>query len=284
MNKEVLSKKFAVLGSPISHSKSPLIHAAAYRVLSEDWEYSRFEVAKGGLKRFVENEGSGFSGFSLTMPLKEDAFAFADVTDDVSKITKASNTLMRVNDEWRAYNTDVFGITQAIGQASAAPIELSLIIGSGATATSAMLAIAGLAPGSAVLVLARNKSTRLPLIEFGRSLGLQVSVARRLGSAAKKAQVTVSTLPGGAMDVTAKKLQASRFFKPSGLLLDVAYHPWPSQLASAWQSKNQKVVSGLEMLIWQAIAQIRIFKTGNPEIELPNEIAVVQTMRIALEE
>ncbi len=86
------------------------------------------------------------------------------------------------------------------------------------------------------------------------------------------------------MDGAAKKIAASRFFKPSGLLLDVAYNPWPSQLADAWQLKNQKVVSGLEMLIWQAIAQIRIFKTGNPETELPNEIAVVQAMRIALDE
>jgi len=279
-----MSKKFAVLGSPISHSKSPLIHKAAYRVLGEDWEYSRFEVAKGGLKRFIENDGMGFTGFSLTMPLKEEAFVFSDVTDEISNSTKASNTLLRVNDQWCAFNTDVFGITQAISQAGTAPIKVSLIIGSGATATSAMAAIANLAPGSSVLVLARNKTTRLPLIDFGRSLGLQVSSARRLVSAVKKAQVTISTLPGGAMDGAAKKIAASRFFKPSGVLLDVAYHPWPSQLANAWQMKNQKVVSGLEMLIWQAIAQIRIFKTGNPETELPNEIAVVQAMRIALDE
>lgn len=284
MSKAGMNKKFAVLGSPISHSKSPLIHAAAYRVLGEDWEYSRFEVAKGGLKRFIENDGASFTGFSLTMPLKEDAFTFADVTDELSNSTKASNTMVRINGQWHAFNTDVFGIMQAISQASTLPIEVSLIIGSGATATSAMAAIAKLSPGSSVLVLARNKTTRSPLIEFGRTLGLQVSHTRMLASAVKKAQVTISTLPGGAMDIAAKKLAASRFFKPAGILLDVAYHPWPSQLGEAWQVKNKKVVSGLEMLIWQAIAQIRIFKTGNPEIELPNEIAVVQAMRIALED
>ena len=284
MSKVATDKKFAVLGSPIAHSKSPLIHAAAYRVLGEDWDYSRFEVAKGGLKRFVENDGAGFTGFSLTMPLKEEAFSVADVTDDISKSTKASNTLVRVGEYWHAFNTDVFGITQAISLASTAPIKVSLIIGSGATATSAMAAISRLAPGSSVLVLARNKTSRSSLIDFGRSLGLQVSRARSLSRAAKMAHVTISTLPGGAIDAAAKKLAASRIFKPAGLLLDVAYHPWPSQLADAWQMKNQKVVSGLEMLIWQAIAQIRIFKTGNPEAELPNEIAVVQAMRIALEE
>jgi shikimate dehydrogenase len=279
-----MSNKFAVLGSPISHSKSPLIHQAAYRVLGEEWEYLRFEVSKGGLKRFIETDGSGFTGFSLTMPLKEDAFSFGDVTDEISMSTRTSNTLIRVNDQWQAFNTDVFGITQAISRATTTPLRVSLIIGSGATATSAMCAMSKLAPGSSVLVFARNKTTRLQLIEFGRSLGLQVSKARGLASAVKKAQVTISTLPGGAMDSVAKKMTSSRFFSPTGLLLDVAYHPWPSQLADAWQRKSQKVVSGLEMLIWQAVAQIRIFKTGNPETELPNEIAVVEAMRIALEE
>lgn len=283
-----MNKSFAVLGSPISHSKSPTIHQAAYRVLGEDWGYSRHEVPKGGLKRFLETEGAALAGLSLTMPLKEEAFALAEVTDEISKGTRASNTLVRIQDRWHAFNTDVFGITQsvnlAISSAGTAPVSQSLIIGSGATATSAMAAIALLAPGSSVLVFARNKVTRKELIAFGRDLGLQVSAARQLANAAKQAQLTISTLPGGAMDVAGKKLAASRWFKPGGLLLDVSYHPWPSQLAEAWLSKNQRVVSGLDMLIWQAVAQIRIFRSGNPAIELPNEIAVVQAMRIALEQ
>lgn len=284
MNNAFSSKQFAVLGSPIAHSKSPLIHAAAYRVLGEDWNYSRFEISKGGLKRFIENEGANFTGFSLTMPLKEDAFAFADVTDDISKSTKSSNTLVQIQDQWHAFNTDVFGITQAVSQANPGDISVSLIVGSGATATSAMVAISKLSPGSSVLVFARNRVTRKQLIVFGRALGLHVSATRRLPAAVKRAQLVVSTLPGGAMDVAAKKLASSRSFMPSGLLLDVAYHPWPSQLAEAWLTKNQRVVSGLDMLIWQAVAQIRIFKSGNPFQELPNEIAVVQAMRIALEQ
>ena len=279
-----MSKNFAVLGSPISHSKSPLIHAAAYRVLGEDWQYSRFEVSKGALKRFVETDGAEFAGFSLTMPLKEDAFSFADVTDDISKSTKSSNTLVRLQDQWHAFNTDVFGITQAISQVGSANMTVSLIIGSGATATSAMVAISKLAPKSTVQVFARNKETRKQLIAFGRALGLQVKIARRLSTAAKRAQLTISTLPGGAIDKAATRLNSSRFFKPAGILLDVSYHPWPSSLAEVWLQNNQKVVSGLEMLIWQAVAQIRIFRSGDPTLELPNEIAVVQAMRIALEE
>jgi shikimate dehydrogenase len=276
-----MNKNYAVLGSPIAHSKSPAIHAAAYRVLGEDWNYSRFEVKKGALTRFIETQGSDLNGFSLTMPLKEEAFLYAQVIDESSSLTKTSNTLVRIDDQWHGFNTDIFGIVQAVGNQQ---VTQSLIIGSGATATSAMVAVSRIAPGSSVMVFARNSKTRKILVEFGRELGLSATVVRRLRKAITKSDLTISTLPGGAMDSTTKKIVDSRFFRPRGMLLDVAYDPWPSQLAEAWMKQNIKVVSGLEMLIWQAVAQIRIFKSGNPEAELPNEIAVVQAMRIALEQ
>lgn len=279
-----MNKKFAVLGSPISHSKSPLIHAAAYRVLGEDWQYSSFHVPRGGLKRFIENEGSEFSGFSVTMPLKEEIFQFAAQHDELSALTKSANTLVRSGDEWSAFNTDIFGITQSVTRSLLVTPKQSLIIGSGATATSAMAAVSQIAPQSKVVVFARNKESRKKLIEFGKSLGLEVGAARFLRSAVQSSQLCISTLPGGALDEFAAKLAKAKRFTPGGLLLDVAYHPWPSRLASIWSASNQRVVSGLDMLIWQAVAQIRIFKTGSPTIELPNEIAVVQAMRNVIDD
>ena len=277
-----MSKLFAVLGSPISHSKSPAIHTAAYRVLGEDWQYRSFEVAKGALKRFIESEATEYSGFSLTMPLKENAFDFADETDELSRLTKASNTLIKRDGKWFGYNTDIFGLTQAISLKISATPQHSLILGSGATATSAMVAIASIAPGSSVSVFARNKTARQALVEFGTSLGLSVKHSKFLGIAISKADLTISTLPGGALDEIFDKLSKRKALVPGGLLLDVAYSPWPSKLADFWFSRNQPVVSGLEMLIWQAIAQIRIFRNGSTENHLPNEIAVVEAMRNAV--
>ena len=273
-----MSKKFAVLGSPISHSKSPAIHAAAYRVLGEEWTYSSVEVPKGGLKRFIETDGDDFSGFSVTMPLKEDAFQLAAQRDSISELTGSANTLVRQADQWSAYNTDVFGITQAISRAYSNIPEKSLIIGSGATATSALVAISILSPASEVGIFARNKVARAELASFGKTLGLRVKTARSVRKAMQQSDLTISTLPGGAIDDVAAKLRSKKRFMPGGLLLDVAYHPWPSQLANLWSEHNQRVVSGLDMLIWQAVAQIRIFRLGDPTIELPNEIAVVQAM------
>lgn len=279
-----MSKSFAVLGSPISHSKSPSIHAAAYRVLGEDWTYSSHEVAKGGLKRFIENDSNGHAGFSLTMPLKENAFQFADFTDELSRLTKAANTLIKQSDGWRAFNTDIFGIQQAISLNLSNTIQQSLVIGSGATATSALVAISRIAPASRVFVFARNKKTRNELLSFGTGLGLSMSRALMLSRAVRKADLTVSTLPGGALDETVRNLAKKKSIVPGGLLLDVSYHPWPSSLASLWLSRSKPVVSGLEMLLWQAVSQIRIFKFGDPEQPLPNEVAVVEAMRIALDQ
>lgn len=279
-----MSKSFAVLGSPISHSKSPQIHAAAYRVLNEDWTYDRIEVPRGGLKRFVEGQGNNFSGFSVTMPLKENAKSFANVLDELSIQTGAVNTLNKVGDQWFGYNTDVFGIIQAIREKTLAVFSRVVIIGSGATARSTMVAITRLSPEAEVIVVARNTIAAKELVAFGVQCGLKARRGRFLVWNLIRANLVVSTLPGGALDGVAQKLVARESFKPKGLLLDVAYDPWPSKIAGLWSSRGATVTSGKEMLIWQAIAQIRIFKNGNPDVALANEIAVLEAMRIAVDE
>lgn len=278
-----MERKLSVLGSPIEHSKSPVIHTAAYRVLGLNWAYERNEIRKGGLAPFVEQLGTEWLGLSLTMPLKEEAFRLSESQDRAASVTRAVNTLVRTETGWAGYNTDVFGIVQAVHQANIGEIKVALVIGSGATATSAVAAISQLAPGAVLLVWARNKETRAELVAFAKQLGLKAKVATRLKAAATRANLTIATLPGGALDETSAKLSKFGGFKPRGAILDVAYEPWPSKFAAAWQSNGRTIISGLEMLLWQAVAQIRIFTTGDANAQLPNEVAVVEAMRHALD-
>ncbi|MFM6940061.1 MAG: shikimate dehydrogenase family protein [Rhodoluna sp.] len=279
-----MSKQFAVLGSPIEHSKSPAIHLAAYRVLGLDWSYGRAEVQKGLLRTFLAGLPDVWNGFSVTMPLKEEASRFADELDSFARLTGATNTLFLDEfGKWHGYNTDVFGIVQAVTEARIGLVRHALIIGSGATATSAMVAISVLNPNAHVEVLARNKESRKTLLALGKSLGLKTNRAGGLRAASRVSNLTISTLPAGALDKQASRLVNAVLWKPKGALLDVSYNPWPSKLAEAWAAKGKRTVSGLEMLIWQAVAQIRIFTTGSPDRELPNEIAVVSAMHIAVE-
>jgi shikimate dehydrogenase len=279
-----MSKRFAVLGSPIAHSKSPAIHLAGYRVLGLDWEYGRAEVQKGLLRTFIAGLPEVWNGFSVTMPLKEEASRFADHLDSYAQLTGATNTLyLDEFGKWFGFNTDVFGIVQAVTEARIGLVKRALIIGSGATATSAMVAISVLNPGAHVEVLARNKEARQKLLTLGKSLGLKVQRAGGLRAASRISNLTISTLPAGALDKQAIRLAKAFLWKPKGALLDVSYDPWPSKLAAAWDAKGKRTISGLEMLIWQAVAQIRIFTSGSAENELPNEIAVISAMHISVE-
>jgi shikimate dehydrogenase len=122
------------------------------------------------------------------------------------------------------------------------------------------------------------------LIQFASSLGLQGSRCLFLSKGIAQASLTVATLPGSVLDSVSEKLSKRKSLVPGGLLLDVAYHPWPSKFAAFWMANDRPVVSGLEMLIWQAVAQIRIFRNGSPEMPLQNEIAVVEAMRLAASE
>ena len=279
-----MNKRFAVLGSPIAHSKSPAIHLAAYRVLGLDWEYGRAEVQKGLMRTFIAGLDGIWNGFSVTMPLKEEASRFAEELDEYAKLTGATNTLFLDEfGKWHGFNTDVFGIVQAVTEARIGLVKHALIIGSGATATSAMVAISVLNPNAHVEVLARNKVSRKSLIALGKQLGLKTTRAGGLRAASRVSNLTISTLPSGALDKQAARLIRAWTWKPKGALLDVSYNPWPSKLAEAWSAKGKRTISGLEMLIWQAVAQIRIFNTGSAEKELPNEVAVVSAMHIAVE-
>ena len=283
MERQLVQRKLSVLGSPIEHSKSPVIHAAAYRVLGLDWDYERNQIGKGGVRPFVDALDASWIGLSLTMPLKEEAAKFASTLDKAAEATGAVNTLVRFDGGWAGYNTDVFGIVQAVHNAGISQLESVLVVGSGATATSAVAAIKQLAPNAEVRVFARNSDTRSQLIAFAKSLGLNAKKTGNFASTAAKADLVISTLPAGAMDEVAAKLGSKRGFQPKGAILDVAYQPWPSGIATVWYDRHQPIISGLEMLLWQAVAQIRIFLNGDPAVALPNEVAVVEAMRHSLD-
>lgn len=277
-----MSRQFAVLGKPISHSKSPAIHKAAYRVMGLDWQYGRAEVTKGGLWSFIRGLEEVWDGFSVTMPLKEEAMRLCKTTDEFVKATGACNTLVRNDDgTWSGFNTDVFGIIMALQKGLQERPKRILILGSGATATSMVVAVKYMNPEAEIKIYARNAKTRNALIKKAKSLGLKAKRAWFLTEATTWADLTVSTLPAGSLDEFAEATEAKSSWKPGGAFFDVSYAVWPSRSAQLWMSRDELAISGIEMLKWQAIAQLRIFLTRNPNQELPNEVAVFEAMTAA---
>lgn len=275
------SSRLAVLGSPIKHSRSPLLHRAAYRQLGLDWSYDAVEVKSGSLAMFLSKVGPEWRGLSLTMPLKHEVLPFIDDCDRVAQLTKAVNTVLlrRINGRGTlsGYNTDVAGLVRALAEAGITRAAHVTLLGAGATAASALMAAAELGTES-VTVLLRDPIKAQPLLELGRSLGVVVdvqdfSVATRVDS-----DIVISTLPGGTLLPMTMPLE----LRERAVLFDVAYSPWPSSVAVSWQAAGGTVLNGLGMLLHQALIQVRVFVTADPYEPLPDESGVLAAMRGAL--
>jgi Shikimate dehydrogenase substrate binding domain len=135
----------AVLGRPVAHSLSPLLHRAAYAALGlDDWTYDALDVGAGDLPVLLAGLGPEWRGFSVTMPCKQAAVDVADLVEPLPRLLHAANTLIRTDAGWRAENTDVSGIGMALQLAGVEQVGAAAIIGAGGTAAAAAVALASL--------------------------------------------------------------------------------------------------------------------------------------------
>ncbi|MFJ6531331.1 shikimate dehydrogenase [Microbacterium sp. NPDC091662] len=266
--------RLAVWGDPIAHSKSPDLHAAAYRALGLDWEYGRRRVSAADFAPTLAELDRTWRGLSLTMPLKEEAFRASATRDRHAQLTGAVNTLL-FREEPAGFNTDVGGIVDALAEADVTEVDHVRILGAGATAASALVAASEIG-AARVDMRARRAGSAAALVDLGEQLGIAVEVLT-FDAPAPAVDLTVATLPSG----TALPAEiAAALAASGGALFDAAYAPWPSALAATWG--DGPAVSGLGMLLHQAVRQIRIFRLGDPAVELPDEEAVIAAMRAAL--
>ncbi len=253
----------AVLGSPVAHSLSPVLHRAGYAAAGlPDWRYDAREVLAGDLPGVVAGLGEEWRGLSLTMPLKEAALDVATEVSVVARRAGAANTLVRRPDGgWDATNTDVAGVVETLRPSLPAPPQRALVLGAGATARSAVLALASLGV-STLTVRARNTAAAADLLAWALDLGIGVrsgSVAAMDPWRTSRDDVVVSTVPREASEALAATVPAEH----RGVLLDVVYAGWPTPLARAAAAAGMTVVSGLDMLVHQAADQFTLF-TGRP--------------------
>ncbi len=247
--------KAAVLGSPIAHSLSPVLHSAGYEALGlTDWSYTRFELVAAELPAFLDGLDGGWRGLSLTMPLKEACLQAATTVTPLAERAGAGNTLVRSGNGWVADNTDVPGLADALRPAWSAGWTRAAVLGVGATARSAVLALAERGV-TRVLAYARNPVRAEAFLQWAASAAREVDVSSGPLDAwvAGDEPVVVSTLPGGAAD---------GFVVPdprAGLLFDAVYAGWPTPLARTAAAAGMTVVSGLYLLVHQAARQFELF-------------------------
>jgi shikimate dehydrogenase len=273
----VTQTRLAVLGHPIQHSRSPQLHSSAYRVLDLPWTYETADVTDAQLPSFVAALGPAWRGLSLTMPLKRAVVPLLDEGDELVAMIGVANTVLFRPAAGRValhgFNTDVGGVMDALGAAGADPRDAH-VLGSGATATSVLVALARLG-AAAVTVSARSPQKARHLHTLARQLGVDLVIVPFGTPPGTPPTLVVSTVPGGAdLDFSVPAALSA-----DAVLLDVAYDPWPSGLAARWSAASGTVLSGLEMLMWQALRQVRVFVSGNQDTELDNEPLVIDAMR-----
>lgn len=253
----------AVLGSPVSHSLSPLLHRAAYDALGLNWTYDAVEVRPDGLCAFLDSLDDRWCGLSLTMPLKQAVLPLLDDVGQLARDVAAANTVLFDGGRRRGENTDVHGIVAALAEAGTTSVQRAAVLGGGATARSALAALTRLGERAPRLVV-RSEPTET--LAAAQRLGSTPAVVAAGPGVLRDCDLVVSTLPAGAAD----RFTAEVADVP--VLLDVVYDPWPTALAAACRGT---VVSGTSMLLHQAAAQVELM-TGRP--------APLQAMRAALEQ
>ncbi len=251
----------AVLGSPIAHSLSPALHRAAYRSLGLEWAYEPYDVDAEALPDFMAGLDSSWAGLSLTMPLKEVVIPLLDEVDPEAEQLASVNTVLPLpGGGWRGTNTDVYGMVESLSQAGLVTVPATAtVLGAGATARSAIAALARLGCPQGV-GCARRPEAADDLAALAADFGLSARCADLTPSAELiGADLVISTLPGDAAAPWTEYAGAAR-----GALLDASYHPWPTPLAAAWG--GSVIASGRDMLLWQAVEQVRLMTGEEPSV------------------
>lgn len=248
------TRRAAVLGSPITHSLSPVLHRAAYTALGLDgWSYDRFEVDEAALPGFVEKlDPAVWAGLSLTMPLKRAVIPLLDEITATARSVEAVNTVvLRADGRLGGDNTDIPGMLAALRERGVTSVPSAAVLGAGATASSALAALAQICTGE-VTAYVRGPARAAQMRQWGERLGVTVRTADWADAAAALGEpLVVATTPAGAADHLATAVPG----RP-GTLFDVLYDPWPTALAAAWTALGGPVVSGLDLLVHQAVIQV----------------------------
>jgi len=249
----------AVLGSPIAHSLSPVIHQRAYDFLGWDWSYSKCEVASGQLMSFLSERSGEFRGLSLTMPLKEEALALLDSVTELGKRVYAINTIVFDDLGSHGFNTDVQGFRDALKYRNVPIPEEVAVLGGGATARSAIAAVDDFA--KRIIVYSRSEHRTRALVNSAEHAIVTIRPWEEVGAAMEN-ELIISTTPKGATDGIA----INDVNWVHGTLFESLYHPWPTHLLHKWQEKSGNYLDGLDLLVWQAIGQLEVMSFNPSEI------------------
>lgn len=269
-----------MLGSPIAHSLSPVLHRAAYAKLGLDgWSYDAIECDQAGLAGLLARCGPAWAGLSLTMPLKRAVLPLLDRADPVAAATGGANTVVFRDGARHGYNTDVAGLVTALAGAGLreAPAD-ALLLGAGATACSALAALRELGLREATAAV-RDPARAAGLRAAAARLEMDVGLCPFGEDVPGQAELLISTVPAGAADFLAERLP--RLARPPRIIMDVVYQPWPTRLVATATRAGAVAVGGFELLLHQAARQVELMTGRQPPVQAMRDAGLAALARRA---
>ena len=257
--------RLQVIGDPVLHSKSPLIHTSMLAALGSDMEYTPHVVRRGELPRYLAwARENGVTGFNATMPHKEDLLPLLDEMDPAARAVGAVNTVCLREGKWMGFNTDGGGAVEALRDGLGIdPAGLTItLLGAGGAAKAVALALSA-AGAERVFVCNRTLSRAETLCAqdpLGRLTPNRFDAAA-LGRCAEQSQLLVNCTNLG-MAGCPHQFEDFSFLDAlprDGAVFDLIYHPAKTELLAQAECRGLKALNGLPMLVWQAVLALEHF-------------------------
>ncbi|RAG83026.1 shikimate dehydrogenase [Streptacidiphilus pinicola] len=258
-----VSRRAAVLGSPVRHSLCPTLHRAAYAALGLDWSYEAVECDGLGLAALLGTLDPSWGGLSLTEPLKRAALPLLDEVSDLALDVGGANTVVFRDGRSFGDNTDVAAMVAALREAGVEAPSPAVVLGGGATACSALAALRELGVRESTLVVReRGRASEADTAAGRLGVAVEVRTFRELDRLLPGTRLVISTLPAKDADRYAAAVMYS-----GAAVFDVAYGAWPTRLVKAAGFAGSTVVDGLALLVHQAVRQVELM-TGRGDVSV----------------
>ncbi|MEM1539170.1 MAG: shikimate dehydrogenase [Candidatus Bathyarchaeia archaeon] len=262
------TKVCAVIGDPIEHSLSPIIHNAAFQHLKLDFVYVAFRVKQGVLRRAVQGIRSlNIHGLNVTMPHKTAIMKYLDEIETTAKAIGSVNTVLNMDGKLIGFNTDGIGALNALKDNH---VELRgkklLLLGAGGAAKAIAYQLAQ--EVEELLILNRTGEKAEKLAEFlqrnfnKKIIGKALS-PKLLREWLKEADILINATSVGMYPHSDQTLVEREWLKPSLAVMDIVYDPLETKLLRDAKSVGAKVIDGVDMLLYQGAASFEIW-CGRP--------------------
>ncbi|SEM15580.1 shikimate dehydrogenase [Syntrophus gentianae] len=256
--------RLALLGHPVGHSLSPLMHAAALKFLNLAGSYEAWDVSD--LKEAVEKlRKEGYRGASVTIPFKREVMALLDDLDDQARAIGAVNTLIRQGVRLMGTNTDWEGLFRALRRVTEIKGKQVVVLGAGGTARAALYGLIS-EGGNPVVVNRTEEQGRVLAAEFGCPFYPLTAIGELKGD------VLINTTPVGMMPNTDASPVPAQVLHHFRLVADVIYNPLQTRLLREAEQAGCAVLSGVEMFVEQGAAQFRLWTAMEAPVDRMRQV------------